>query len=310
MTRCLFLVFLAGWSVLVSARTETSYRRIRRESVHLYYQESDRSFAEQAAEILLGGLPGMQSVLGVSKVPDIHVVVAESDAIFHRLTAGTVPDWGVGAADPGSGFIFLKSPRITAPHPDAHVIIRHELAHVLLGNATGGVPVSRWFDEGLAQFLSGERLFRPSIRLARTFAAGRPLYLDEIDDVLTFQKERAALAYETAHSAVSFLIQKHGEASIQLLVGELAAGRTMDEALRTVTGQDARQFEGGWSEEMRRRYRWTILLDFPVFFSVALVLLLAAAFWRTQARVRAKRRLWESETRDEIPDFEKDATLY
>jgi hypothetical protein len=302
----LFLLLLLDCFCPEYGRGEQPYHSVRRGPVVLYFQKADRFFAESAAKTIQKAMPDVMTEVGLSDPGEIHVVVAESEAVFRRLTSGSIPDWGVGAADPGSGFIFLKSPRIAEFDPDEKEIVVHELTHVMLGKAMAGYLAPRWFDEGLAQRMSGERQFSPSIRLARAFASGQVIWLDQIDDVLMFQKERAALAYETAHSALNYLVQNFGEDRIREIVRALAAGHSMDEAMQSAIGRTQGEFDSAWYETMRKRTRWAVFVDFPVLFSAALVILLALAFWRTQVRVRAKKRLWEQESDFEIEPMEND----
>jgi len=234
--------------------------------------------------------------LGLRAIPRVHVLIAESDQTFNRVTASAIPDWGIGAADPGSGFIFIKSPRYAGSEDRMHSVVRHELVHVLAGSMTSGYEVPRWFDEGLAQVLSEERSLRFSFRLARSVQARDLIRLDEIDEVLTFQKQRAALAYETAYSAVDYLIQTYGENTITIILQQLGKGRSMREALLAATGLTLGDFESAWREEMRSRYRWAFVINFPFLISASFVLLFLAAYWMTKRRAFEKRQLWERES--------------
>jgi len=225
----------------------------------------------------------------------VHVFIAESDQAFHSVTASAIPDWGIGAADAGSGFIFLKSPRYASSTDRMHSVARHELVNVLVGSVTSGYEVPRWFDEGLAQVLSEERSLRFSFRLARSVQARDLIRLDEIDDVLTFQKQRAALAYETAHSAVDFLIQTYGQEAVILFLRKVGQGLPMNEVMLASTNQTQGAFESVWIEDLESQYRWAFVINFPFLMSASFVLLFIAAYWMTRRRTTEKQRLWESE---------------
>ena len=277
-----------------------SYYQAQFEPVTLYFQQQDSGFAQTAAKTIRANWSGIAELIGLSGQPDIYVLIAESEETFDRMTQGRIPDWGAGAADPGSGFIFLKSPRITPSGKSQHEIVIHELSHVLLGKATEGFIAPRWFDEGLAQVVSGERQYRASLRLARSFLTGQVLWLDQIHNVLVFRKDEAGLAYETAHSAVVFLMTEYGDEVIAQIVGELATDHSMDEALQNTIHLSLGEFESDWYEAMRHRNRWAMLLEFPVVLSTSLVVLLIAAFVSTRQRAKKRRQQWEIESENEI----------
>ena len=279
---------------------KSPYRRIVQDGITVFCADEDLIFGKEILSLIRSEIPRMGPRLGLRTSPDVYVLIAESEHTFNRVTASAIPDWGIGAADAGSGFIFLKSPRFAGSNDHMYAVAKHELVHVLVGSVTSGYETPRWFDEGLAQVLSDERSMRFSLRLARSVQAQDVIRLNEIDEVLTFQKQRAALAYGTAHAAVDFLIRTYGESAVPAILQRLGAGQSMSEAMRASIRLTQGDFESAWLDEMRSRYRWAFVINFPFLMSAAFVLLFIAAYWMTRRRMTEKRRLWESEPfRDE-----------
>ena len=121
-------------------------------------------------------------------------------------------------------------------------LLSHEAAHVLLGQALGAdTEVPRWLDEGFASYVepdsrpySGQSLnphSRP-LRLMVTLS-GTPR------DIFIF--------YEKAESVVAYLVDSHGAASFRRFIGELAQGRSADEALMLVYGFDTAGLDTRWA---------------------------------------------------------------
>jgi hypothetical protein len=290
-------IFIDGASF--AAESGIEYRRIVRDEITVFCADEDLVFGQEILNLIHDELPRIAPQLGISAFPAVQVVIAASDPDFHRLTTAAIPDWGIGAADAGSGFIFLKSPRYAGSADQMYSVARHELVHVLVGSIASGHEVPRWLDEGLAQVLSEERSMHFFLRLARSVQARDLIRLDEIDEVLTFQKQRAALAYETSRSAVDFFIQTYGQQAIILLLRKLGQGLPPNEAMLASTYQTMGTFESAWINAIRSRYRWAFVINFPFLISASFALLFIAAYWMTRCRVAEKRRLWESEESDD-----------
>ena len=72
----------------------------------------------------------------------------------------------------------------------------------------GPNPIPRWFDEGLAVYYSGERGLASSSLISKALLSNSIIPLEEIDEVLTFHKEKAQLAYQESFTAITFLIEE------------------------------------------------------------------------------------------------------
>ena len=273
----------------------SEWRQLVRGQIVLHCYEEDLKNGERVMSIAHHALPRIVRDLNSPSIGEVTIVVAPSEKQFHALTGGQVPEWGVGAADPSRSLVFLKSPRFARPEANFKQIVVHELTHVVLGMALGGKEIDRWFDEGFAQYESGEKGIRGSILLARSLITGDILWLDEIDDVLTFRREKASLAYQEARAAVDYLVEIFGNDVIADIVQVLREGKGMDDALLAACGVGFQDFQTDWYLAMKHKYRWYILLDFPLVISTVLVILFLMAFFATRRRIRKKKHIWEKE---------------
>lgn len=300
----LFLFWLVGSSVL----GESEWRRLVRGSFSIHCHEEDMNSGEKVMSIAEEALPRIMRDLGLPTAGNMTIIIASSEREFDALTGGQIPDWGIGAADPRRATFFLKSPRFARPEANLRQIVVHEMCHVLLGMAVGGKKVHRWFDEGVALYESGERGIEGAILLARSLLAEEILWLDEIDDVLGFHRGKADLAYQESRSAVDYLVEKYGKDILAQIVGALREGKGMDEAMLSTVGVGFQDFQMDWHQAMKKKYRWYVLLDFPLVFSTLAVVLFLSAFIVTLRRIRRKRRLWEEEAFHEIGTLEENST--
>ncbi|HEY2735998.1 MAG TPA: hypothetical protein VGI70_18500, partial [Polyangiales bacterium] len=142
------------------------------------------------------------SELGVS-VPshlDIRVAVAP-EQMRALVPANTpLPGYADGIAFPEAGLVLLT---LTEPdtflRPDLQAVLTHELSHVALYRAIKGVPVPRWFSEGVAVQQAQESSFNRTRTLWEGTLRGGLLSLDSLAG--TFPASRADIDLAYAESA-------------------------------------------------------------------------------------------------------------
>ncbi len=145
------------------------------------------------------------------------------------------------------GFAFSSNGVFVGVDFDPRIIV-HEAAHLLLAQALGSeaLPVPAWLNEGIASYVepgstpySGRSLSARSLPLRSMFrVSGTP------SSIGTF--------YRKAESVVSYLIEDFGLESFQGFLGELARGRTTEEALLQTYGFGVSGLDALWATDDRR----------------------------------------------------------
>ena len=271
------------------------WQRLENGQLELYHRPEDAFWGAKVMDMAQEASLKISRHLGLFSSPPVHIVLAADMQEFTLMTQGQIPDWGIAAADPGRGIVYLKSPRFSGEGSDLANTITHEISHVILYKAAGNRSLPRWFDEGFAQMESHESSFHGSVLLARQVFAGQIFALQDIDDVLTFRKDKAAMSYQMSLSAVVFLRQLCEPDGFYPFIHTLNRGGTMDEAIRAGTGLDLRTFENEWSEYIRKKYRWYLLMDFPVLFSITIIILFILALFVRHQRNEERLRSWKEE---------------
>lgn len=228
----------------------------------------------------------------------VHVFLAPSQRIFDELTGNSIPHWGEGVADPARSLIILKSLAMSEKRERIAKLVRHELTHVLIGQAVkrpNALP--RWFNEGIAIYLSADEEFTAGEAISKALLTNSIVPLDEIDEVLKFHQTKAALAYEESYSFVLYLIEKHSFASIIHLVSGLADNNSFEEVFRQRLGADLFEEEFEWYEHIEEKYRWHFLVDFEVYLWVIILGTFLLVFIAVKLRNRRVLRHWEQEER-------------
>lgn len=294
--RLLFVcMFIVPSLLFADALPLEGWQRLEEGQVDIFHRPEDAFWGAQVMDWAQESSMEISHHLGYFISPPVHIVLAADMHEFTLMTQGQIPDWGVAAADPSRGTVFLKSPRFSGNGLDLAGTIAHEISHVILYKAAGNRALPRWFDEGFAQMESHESSFHGSVLLARQVFAGRVFALKDIDDVLTFRKDKAALAYEMSLSAVVFLRKLCGPEGFIPVIRALNRGGTMEEAIREGTGLGFRDFEIEWSDYIKRKYRWYLFLDYPAMFSLTILILFVLALFVRHQKNEERLRSWKEE---------------
>ena len=287
------IVFCLIW---VPIFANTNWRRITRGSIVLYCYAIDLKSGEKIVNLASETVPIIAKDLRLEQITTITIVLASSEREFHTLTGGQIPEWGIGGADPGRSTIFIQSPRIAQSRSQLSQVVIHELSHVLLGQVVQGHQVDRWFDEGFAMYESGEGGISGSIQLARNLISRDHLFLDDVEEMLSFQRSKASLAYQISCSAIQYLVDEYGLSSLSNIAWQLREGVLLNQALESTIGLDFQTFESEWFTAVKKKYQWYILLDFRLMLSAGFVVLFILAFMGTRRRIHKKKQQWAMET--------------
>jgi hypothetical protein len=229
---------------------------------------------------------------GIGTLPEVGI-----DTLEIWLTADLatdVPDglshpepWVAGTADPGGGRIALRTgPGLSGPG-GLRAVLRHEIAHIGLGAATGG-NYPRWLTEGYAQYASGEWSWEDAWHLQSAFLRRGATTLEEIDLRFRQHSTEARMGYLLSYTAVYELDVLGGEAGLAAVFRRLRGGASFEEALRRTYGITSEEFEVRWKRSLVDRYGWLYLLSRAGVFWLAVTGLVLFVALRRASRDRVR----------------------
>lgn len=121
----------------------------------------------------------------------------------------------------------------------------HEFTHLVFDHVTNG-NYSRWFTEGLAQYVEYRVNHYEWVVPGNTLH--QPLYtMEQLNgdfDGLANQ----ALAYRQSLAVVRYIAEVHGEAKLKQVIDGLKAGQTTERAIRTALDMDDDHFDAAWRD--------------------------------------------------------------
>lgn len=225
--------------------------------------------------------------------PPIRVLLAGEGSV----QALSAPPWVAGYALPEQGVVVLlpaRSPR----YPDSTLedLLRHEIAHVLVGRASGHRPLPRWFHEGVAMIAGLAWGLEEQTRLAATLLRGGEVPMAAVD--LRFaggEEGEIRSAYTLSGAFIRDLLRRHGREAIGATLSGVAAGLPFEEAFARATGTTLAEAERVFWESQTFWYRWVPFLSSSVVLWILITLLALWAIQRRRRRDAARLAAWEDE---------------
>lgn len=251
--------------------------------------------AAARAPFVLPGFPDRRAA------PPSTIVLAPSAQVWDSVTGGRAPEWGAGVAFPEARVIVL--PTFVSRRNDPEQLgttLHHELVHLALHRDLPGV-VPRWFDEGYAQWSSGEWDQERAWELRTAFLLGRAPPLDSLTLDWPAGEERARLAYLLSATAVRHLAERTGPQGFELLIATWKREGSLERAVRLAYGMTMGQFEQEWARGVKRRYGWLLIGAQGTVFWLVVTLLLFVLFALRRRRDRAKLAEMRAEERMLMP---------
>ena len=254
-----------------------------------------RARLESIDPLRLGGIAPLVGV--TDSGPPIHVVLAPENSDLAR----GVPPWISGFAVAASGLVVIFPAR-SPSYPDDSLedVLRHEVAHVLIGRASGGRSIPRWFNEGLAMAAERDRLFQDQTQLLYQLVTGSRTSLDELDRLFAGGQSDQTRAYALAGALVHDVRQRHGPAACAEILMRIAYGTPFDAAFAEVTGLTPYKAESEFWQRQRIWTTWVPIVASSTTLWLAVTLLAILAIYRRRRRNREIERRWATEEEDDV----------
>lgn len=242
-----------------------------------------------------GALADALGRAGLSLPPRVRIMLVASDDPRAAMT----PGWIVGRAAGTRNIVIFPGRIGSYPHGSLESVVRHEMVHLALATRAGGVPLPRWFHEGVAVSVESGWGARDELRLLLA-AFDRPSIADLRRLFASDRYPDTVQAYLLAAALVDEVRRRHGSDSPGAVASAVASGLSFGEAFFRVTGERPDDVAARAWAGHRRLTRILPLVTGPsaVWSLILAVAFLAFAF--TVRRRRERRRQWEDE--DQLPD--------
>ena len=299
----LILLLLLTLITASHSKPDTDWSILNDGYIKIQYHDFDEEISLIVLSAIKSDFERIATMIGYSGPQIANVVISGSPEEFDEFTGSRLPGWSQASTDYERSLIVLKSPtfsRVTENELRKTVI--HELTHFIIGATTLPYEIPRWFNEGLAVQMSGEEKFRSKIAISRALFTKSLIRLNEVEKILTFESQRANLAYAESRAALMFLFETAGTGAVRSIIEKINSNQTFDRAFTEVTGMDLLEFEVEFRKHMKEQYRFYFLAaadDYIWFLIPGLFILAYLAVKLKNRRIIRRWKVEENEEEDE-----------
>ncbi|MBN1772114.1 MAG: hypothetical protein JXB32_12670 [Deltaproteobacteria bacterium] len=244
------------------------------------------------------GFDVLQRLLGPAPGPSVELrVVSNARELAAVAPPGSPPPGWATAVMYGDHDLIVLS--LTSPRSGRFIplfaVLRHELAHLVVDRITGGRPIPRWFDEGIALWAAGDDYAGRQEELVNAAMRDHLLPLESIERGYPSDPEQVPLAYAQSLDVVSYLVDRHGRAALRQALREVGEGTPFRQAFLNAFGTTVARLEEQWRQDIRVWYRWLPALVSGTTLWALISFLLAWAYLRQRRRRQALYAEWDRE---------------
>jgi hypothetical protein len=170
------------------------------------------------------------------------------------------PPWSIAIALPAARLVVLAlEDRDGRPVERLDVELEHELSHVALRDALGGVEVPRWLSEGIAVQQSERSSMARRSALVLALLGGNVGSMGALHDYPRGDAA-VALAYAQAADFVGFLVREGGWHGVRVALVRLRHGDDLDEAFLTAFGRTPDELDAIWRKRLSAGSSWVAVV--------------------------------------------------
>ncbi len=210
-------------------REEEDYKE--NESSHFTLRYSGAAQPDLAREMLRAletHFSEIESELNFTPPEPIGVVLY-TDQAFADITRA--PSW-VGALNDGR--IRVPVQGLTNLTPELSRVLKHELTHSFIQQKTHG-RAPTWVQEGLAQWMEGQRSGDNAAVLVQVYDAKQAMTLEELEGSwMKLPSDIAAYAYAWALANIEYIVRMDGMGDVERILNLIAAGSSTEAAIHEV----------------------------------------------------------------------------
>ena len=239
----------------------------------------------------------IEKALGVGLREGVRVKVVRGREAFEKACGQAMPGWAMAAALRGENAIVVDASRAApATANDLYLTLVHETVHLALfgleADRSDKLPI--WFHEGVAQWLSGQGIFRASqTGFFAAAAAGRLIPFEELRQRFPREPWRAEVAYVESELFIGYLVRTRSKRILAEILKRYREGRSLDAAFAAAAGAPIRQVEKEWAARYRKTRTWLRWFWDLTGLTAVMALLTVAVWLIVRWRARRQRQAWE-----------------
>ena len=208
-----------------ASKNDSGWRSVSSDLLEVRYRGQSDILANQVLERTGVFLTDTSRFLGLPWMNRYLIVIERSKEEFVDLQPGArpAPEWAGALTYPALNMVLIMTPGSMRTGGNRYwSLLQHETAHLLLGDAQAkhGIQLPRWFEEGVATYVSGEMNLSRLLRLGWAQATGATPDFKDLEFTFPSQSSQAGAAYARSYLFVKYLTRRFGEDAVARLLTE------------------------------------------------------------------------------------------
>jgi tetratricopeptide (TPR) repeat protein len=245
---------------LADKKEEESYKE--NESSHFklrYSGAAEPALARDVLRTLERHFSEIESELDFTPPEAVGVILYTQDA-FSDITKA--PSWAGALND---GRIRVPVQGLASVDGELSRVLKHELTHSFIAQKTRSacmglaascaIHAPTWIQEGLAQWMEGQRSGENAGVLEQIYSRGQAIPLSRLEGSwMSMSGDTAHYAYAWALANVEYIVQAGGMSDMERILDRIGAGMSTEAALKEVVHSDYSDLMQSTAEYLKKNY--------------------------------------------------------
>ena len=289
----LILVVLLGFVITLPAQNPSTI--IQHQNFKISYSVDNEAYVQRLLAVIDTVTNRYQNFYGAESQGIYFIEFPASPLEYLRTVGNSLPEWSNGVYMPGQRRLVLKKPEWYHSPGTFEQVVAHELSHLYYDIRFKNVKTPSWFNEGLAEYLSGQSIgIHEGLVLSNALFSGKLIPLMDVDSLLLFNAGRARLAYLESLTSIHFLesILVSKKVTWQEFFNRIEEVG-FENSLKQFAGIDLIDYEIQWYRWLDDKYKWFIFLNWENLIWLFIIIVLIGALYAIKYRNKKILESWE-----------------
>ena len=271
---------------------------IESEEIIVFFEPPLRSKAEDIIEFYPKTKAKLEKIINWEINFKPVVVLFNEREMFLRSTGD---DNIVAFARPERNLIVIDYSRMRNRNFIPESLMEHELCHLLIHQHIHEKNLPKWFDEGLAQWVSNgisDMLINDkSLSISSIMLSDRHINIRSLEQSFPRETRLLMFSYEVSKSFVGYIINEYGLKKMQNILERLESGENFETSVLKTLSVSFEELEMDWNASLKNKNAWFRFLIahlYEILFSLAAILLIVG-FIKAVIRKRTYNRYEDEE---------------